>query len=191
MPGGTIADMSRTRFAVNFCGRRFEHRADVFVNLELSADHYARAMSRPFFAATYADAQELDPFFGEKNFPAFCVCEVRVSAIDYQIALSEKRNEIADHRIYDRARRNQKHDLTRQVERCDERGQVFGGSHGELAAFFEQQDPLCRVQIKTYTRESVLCDVKKKIAAHRPKSDHPEMRVAHNKYILRFAANQS
>ena len=77
-------------------------------------------MTRAFFAARHAHAEELDAFRRQVAGAHIGVFEVGVAGIDDEIALVQVRQQILDDRIHRSAGGHQHHDRARLAEQADE-----------------------------------------------------------------------
>ena len=84
------------------------------------AGHERRAFERALFAAGNTAADEMDSLSFELLAAALRVGEERIAAVDDDVALLEKRHELADDRIDRRAGLDHDHRLARSLQGADE-----------------------------------------------------------------------
>ena len=94
MARAAVSDPIATRNVVvraDFRRNRLENRLNERPSLRVAAGHQARALASAFFAAGDAASDEADTAFGEEFNAAFGVFEVRVPAVDGDVARLEMR----------------------------------------------------------------------------------------------------
>ena len=100
MPGRSRAQPGHARIAVHLRRSSFKDGTDPLVGLFRPAGHDARTVTRAFFAARHAHAEELDAFRCQVARTHVRVFEVGVAGIDDEIALVQVRQQIVDDRIH-------------------------------------------------------------------------------------------
>ena len=91
-PAPSGPDVHAARRAVDLRGDRLEDRAELFVGLGRAAGHDRRAVQRALLAAGHAAADEVHALLAQRPLAAAGVGEVRVAAVDDDVAVVEQRH---------------------------------------------------------------------------------------------------
>ena len=132
-------------------------------------------MTRAFFAARHADAEELDAFRRQVAGAHVRVFEVGVAGIDDEIARLEVREQIVDDRIHGRAGGHQHHHRARLAQQADELLDVRRAADVTFLRFLAQRLDLggpCR----SPPPEAVVGHVQHEIAPHDAQADHADFK---------------
>ncbi len=128
VPGAVRADVHAARRAVDLGRDRLEDRAELVVGLLRAARHDARPVQRALLAAGDAGADEVQAAARvSARLAAAGVGEVRVAAVDDDVALLQQRDQLVDHGVGRLAGLDHDDDRARLLERRDEVGQVSLG----------------------------------------------------------------
>ena len=120
-----LADVGAARLAVgSLGGDGFVDRLDFRIRVLVAAGHDGRAAAGAVFAAGNAHAVEVDARFAAAVIAAARVAEVRVAAVDDDVACIEDRNKLFNHAVYRRAGHDHEHDLARLFQGADKFLQV-------------------------------------------------------------------
>ena len=174
--GAVGADVRDTGLALGDRGDRREDRPERLVGLGRASGHDRGAVERALFAARDAGADEVDAAGGDVLLAADGVVEVRVAAVDDDVAGLEARDEFGDDRVGalaglhhdDRGAglRERRHELVVRLG-CgepglgvlvDERARAFGGAveHGDRVALAARE---VAGEVGPHDRESYDADV--------------------------------
>ncbi len=96
-------------------GDGLKDRLDGRPRVGIAAGHDRRAFQGPFFAPRYAGADKEQPFFLELAGAAGRVGEVRVAAVDQDVAGRQERHKLADDVVDGLPGLDHDHDLARRL----------------------------------------------------------------------------
>ena len=181
--GRARADVGHAGLGAHVRRNGLEHGLHHAVGLLVAAGHHARAEARAFLAAAHAHAEEVEAACRQGLVAALGVGEVRVAAVDDEVAGGEQRRELGHHGIHDGTGGHQQHHRAGRLQATDEAGQVGVARHGFALAFLGQQGHFGGVFVVARNREMMVGQVQQQVAAHRAKANHAEGgaggRVAH------------
>src|SRR5436190_862111 len=104
---------------------------------------------------------------------------MRIAAVDYEVVRLQVRHQVAYHAVDYGPGGNKHHDIARRLELVEEIIKVFSCRNRQSGAFYKQKLLLFDIEVGADAGNAVLGNIQKKIAAHRPEADHPEMCFSH------------
>jgi hypothetical protein len=138
VPRAVRADVRHARLPVDAGGDRREDRAERRVGLGRAAGHDRRPEQGALLAAGDADADEAQAALAQRLLAADRVLEVRVAAVDDDVALVEAVRELVDDRVGARAGLHHHDRRARPGERCDEAVEVLARDEPGLGMVLHQ-----------------------------------------------------
>ena len=116
VPGAVLADPLAAWRAVYLGRDRLEDLLHVRPRQRVAAGHDRRAVARALFAARDARADEQDAFFGQRLGAPRRVREVRVAAVDDDVAGLQVRHQLVDHVVHRLAGLDHQHHAPRPLQ---------------------------------------------------------------------------
>ncbi len=138
-PGAVRPDVHAARRAVDLRRDRLEDRAEFLVGLRRSAGHDRRPEQRPDLTAGNAAADEVQAVLAQGGLAAAGIDEVRVAAVDDDVALVEQWHQFVDDRVGRIARLDHDDDRPGSFEARDEVGHGLARHEPSLVAVLGDQ----------------------------------------------------
>ena len=162
-----FADVGAARLAVgSLGGDGFIDRLDFRICVLVAAGHDGRAAAGAVFAAGNAHAVEVDACFAAAFAAAARVAEVRVAAVDDDVAGIEDGNKLFNHAVYRRASHDHEHDLAGLFQGADKFLQVVVAFDVVMRPFrYKFFRQVRRVVVYRYGK-AVVGHIEGQIAAH-------------------------
>jgi len=159
--------VGNARLAVRrFRGDFGENRRNQVVSVALAARHDGRPFQRAFFTARHAGADEMQPGLCQFLIAANGVGEMRVAAVDENIALFQQRLERCNGGVRRLARLHHEQNAARFFQRFDELFQRERRHQLPVRIFGDEFVGLFAATVVDRHRVAAALDVERQIAAH-------------------------
>ncbi len=132
-------DMNATRGSVHLRRDRLEHRSQLLIGLRRAARHDARAEQRALLTARYPGANEVQALAPQRRIATTSVGEVRIPAIDHDVARLQQRGQLVDHSVRRPAGLHHDDHGTGSLQRRDEIRQRFAWHEVTFITMFRDQ----------------------------------------------------
>ncbi len=173
-------DVGDAGLAIDFGGNRFENGLHDVPGGKRAAGHDGGAFARTFFTTGNAGADETQAFFREVGITALGIGVEGVAAIDDDIALVEKWNELFDHRINRTAGFDHDLDFARSGEGLHEFFQSFGADQFHAGMSCDEFIGGGGGAVVNADLEAAGFYIENEILAHDGQSDKSEVAFAHS-----------
>ena len=158
-----------------------QYIADIGPRLGRTAGHEARAAQRALLAAGHAAAHIAQAERLHLRRAADGVAEIRVAAVDDDVALLQKRRELGKHLVHRAAGANEHHHAARRLKAVHQFLQrIRAHDVAALAPAFDKVAHLVRIAVEHRHAEAVIQHVDDQILTHDRKADHSDIRFFHD-----------
>src|SRR5439155_4041292 len=189
--GAVRADVRHARAGFGPGRDRVEHVADAVPRLVRAARHQRRAVPRSFLAAGDAAADEMDVLLAERGLAPAGVLEMRVPAVDEDVAGIDERGELPDRLIDGSTRGDHHHDPPRTLQIGHQFLQGRRAGEPRVPMVLEERGGPLRLEVPHGDGKAVRFDVEREVAAHRAQADHAERAAAHARISSAAASARS
>ncbi len=175
--GAVRAHVCAAGGAIDLCGDRLEDRPHrLLVGSSVAARHDARPEERALLTTGHAGADKVHAACADRLVAALRVAEVRVAAVDEDVAGIEVRKDLLDHRIGRGAGLHHDHQHTRPRERTDPIGDgIVAGQRALAAVFGHERFGATGGPVVDGDGDVVVGDVAREVRAHRCQAREAEM----------------
>ncbi len=163
----------------HFSSNRLENRADQRPRLRIAAGHDRRAPQRAIFAAAHARPYVADAVGFQRRQTTLRITEVRVAAVDQQIAAIQRGLQPSNDGVNRLARRHHHQDFARPFQQAKEVAQDLV-AHGFTISGHIQSQHLIGVQIVPGHSKTIARYVQRQHPAHYAQSNDTDICFLHN-----------